>query len=110
LVIVRYEIADGDRAAFLGAMRTVEQSRRRTGARTWNVYDDREHPGFIIEAFQVGSWQEHLSQHHNRTTGYDAEIVEAARKLSTSPPSVEHLVAAALPHHARTTEKSTTTK
>ena len=110
LVIVRYEIADSDRAAFLGAMRTVEQSRRRTGARTWNVYDDREHPGFMIEAFQVGSWQEHLNQHHNRTTGYDAEIVEAARKLSASPPTVEHLVAAALPHHARTTEKSTTTK
>ncbi|SMQ73761.1 MFS transporter [Agreia sp. VKM Ac-1783] len=106
LVIVRYEIADRDRAAFLAAMRTLEQSRRRTGARSWDVYDDREHPGFLVEAFHVGSWQEHLSQHHNRTTGYDTEIVEAARKLSASPPTVEHLVSAALPHHPHTPTKS----
>lgn len=98
LVIVRYEVADSDRVAFLDAMRAVEQSRRRTGARTWNVYDDREHPGFLIEAFQVGTWQEHLSQHHTRTTGYDAEVVEAARTLSASPPTVEHLVSVAVPH------------
>jgi MFS family permease len=99
LVIVRYEVADRDRAAFLAAMRTVEQSRRRTGARTWSVYDDREHPGFLIEAFQVGTWQEHLDQHHGRTTGYDAEVLEAARRLSASPPRIEHLVSVALPHH-----------
>jgi len=99
LVIVRYEVADSDRAAFLEAMRAVEQSRRRTGARTWNVYDDREHPGFLIEAFQVGTWQEHLRQHHTRTTGYDAEVVEAARRLAASPPTVEHLVSVAVPHH-----------
>jgi len=98
LVIVRYEIADRDRAAFLDAMRAVEQSRRRTGARTWHVYDDREHPGFLVEAFQVGTWQEHLSQHHSRTTGYDAEIVESARTLAASPPTVEHLVSVAVPH------------
>jgi len=98
LVIVRYEIADRDRAAFLDAMRAVEQSRRRTGARTWHVYDDREHPGFLVEAFQVGTWQEHLSQHHSRTTGYDAEIVESARTLAAYPPTVEHLVSVAVPH------------
>jgi hypothetical protein len=97
LVIVRYEVADVDRPAFLAAMRTVEQSRRRTGARSWQVYDDRERPGFLIEAFQVGTWQEHLSQHHSRTTGYDVEIVDAARRLSHSTPVVEHLIAVRLP-------------
>jgi len=96
LVIVRYEIAERDRASFLATMHAVEQSRRRTGARSWNVYDDREHPGYLIEAFEVGSWQEHLSQHHNRTTGYDAEVVDAARTLSLSPPTVEHLIAVPL--------------
>ncbi|SDZ26778.1 MFS transporter [Herbiconiux ginsengi] len=100
LVIVRYEIAPGDRDSFLATMRAVEQSRRRTGARSWNVYDDREHPGYLIEAFEVGSWQEHLSQHHSRTTGYDAEIVDAARALSQSPPTVEHLIAAPLARRA----------
>ncbi|MFB2581297.1 MFS transporter [Herbiconiux sp. P15] len=102
LVIVRYEVADVDRAAFLEAMRTVEQSRRRTGARSWNIYDDREHPGSLIEVFDVGTWREHLSQHRTRTTGYDAEIVEAARRLSQSEPIVEHLVAVTPPRRTPT--------
>ncbi|NQX36962.1 MFS transporter [Herbiconiux sp. VKM Ac-2851] len=100
LVIVRYEIADADRVRFLELMRRVEQSRRRTGARTWTLYDDREHPGFIVEAFTVGSWREHLSQHRSRTTGYDTEISDAARALSRSGPVVDHLVSIAVPRHA----------
>ncbi|MET0422808.1 MAG: MFS transporter [Actinoplanes sp.] len=92
LILVRYDVAEPDRPEFVGLMRRVEQSRRRTGARTWDLYDDREQPGYLVEAFTVGSWQEHLSQHHTRTTGYDAEIVDAARKLSRTTPTVEHLV------------------
>ena len=103
LVFVRYEVAGHDRAEFVKAMQVVEQSRRRTGARSWAMYDDRERPGFVVEVFHVGTWREHLSQHHTRTTGYDAEIVEAARKLSMSAPTVEHLVSIAAPqgssHH-----------
>ncbi|MCS5716272.1 MFS transporter [Herbiconiux sp. CPCC 205716] len=99
LVIVRYEIADADRARFLDLMRRVEQSRRRTGARTWTLYDDREHPGFLVEAFTVGSWREHLSQHRSRTTGYDTEVSDAARALSRSLPVVDHLVSIEVPRH-----------
>jgi quinol monooxygenase YgiN len=109
-VIVRYEIADGDRDAFLATMHAVEQSRRRTGARSWNVYDDRERPGFLIEAFEVGSWREHLSQHHTRTTGYDTEIVDAARALSKSPPTVEHLIAAPVTRRAAPSTAATPPK
>ena len=99
LVIVRYEIADADRTRFLQLMRRVEQSRRRTGARTWTLYDDREHPGYIVEAFTVGSWREHLSQHRSRTTGWDSEISDAARALSRSGVTVDHLVSIAVPRH-----------
>lgn len=94
LVIVRYEIAEADRERFVELMQRVEMSRRRTGARSWDLYDDRERPGFLVEVFRVGSWQEHLSQHHNRTTGYDTEIVDSARALARSAPIVEHLVSA----------------
>ena len=104
LVIVRYEVAESDRAAFLEAMRTVEMSRRRTGARSWSVSEDRERPGFLVETFQVGTWEEHLRQHHGRTTGYDVEIIEAARALSQSPPQVEHLVAISLPRRRAATQ------
>lgn len=104
VVIVRYEVADSDRAAFLEAMRTVELSRRRTGARSWLISDDREHPGFLVETFQVGTWGEHLNQHNTRTTGYDAEVIEAARALAQSPPQVEHLVAISLPRRRSSTK------
>lgn len=97
LVMVRYEIAPADRDAFLRAMSLVEESRRRTGARSWNVYDDRERPGHLVEVFHVGSWQEHLRQHRSRTTGYDAQILDAARRLSRSVPRAEHLVVAPPP-------------
>ena len=92
LVLVRYEVSGANRDAFIDAMAFVEQSRRRTGARTWDLYDDREHPGFLVEAYTVGSWQEHLNQHQTRTTGYDSEVSDNARKLVSSEPVVEHLI------------------
>lgn len=99
LVIVRYDVAPADRTRFIEAMRPVEESRRRTGARTWNLYDDRERPGWLVEVFEVGSWAEHLSQHTSRTTRYDSDLVEAAQSLARTPPTVEHLVDAIRHQH-----------
>lgn len=93
LVIVRYAVASVDRARFVDAMQYVEHSRRRTGARAWHLYDSREQPGTMVEAFTVGSWSEHLRQHESRTTGYDAEVLEAVRALTSADPVIEHLVA-----------------
>lgn len=93
LVLVRYEVPTANRARFLDLMRDVEKSRRRTGARSWELYEDREQPGYLVEAFSVGSWQEHLGQHDGRTTGYDAEVIDAARQLASSAPIIEHLIA-----------------
>ena len=94
LVLVRYAVAPENRAAFLAQMRLVGRSRRRTGARRWELYDDRERPGTLIEAFVVGSWSEHLSQHEDRLTEYDNELLADARRLATGDPEVEHLTAA----------------
>jgi len=69
----------------------VRQTRRRTGARRWELYDDREDPHTVIEAFAVGSWREHLSQHEDRTTGFDQVELEKARALATGQPEVRHL-------------------
>ena len=87
-------------------MRPVEESRRRTGARTWNLYDDRERPGWLVEVFEVGSWAEHLSQHTSRTTRYDGDLVEAARSLARTPPTVEHLVDAIRHQHQHTSHRT----
>jgi len=91
LVLVRYDLAAVNRAAFMEQMRVVERSRRRTGARTWALYQDRESPHELVEVFSVGSWQEHLQQHATRPTQYDDETIRAASELAGSV-EVHHLI------------------
>lgn len=90
LVLVRYLVPPENRAAFVAKMQLVRNTRRRTGARRWELYNDRENPQYIVEAFAVGSWREHVSQHEARTTGYDQTQLDAARALATGTPEVQH--------------------
>jgi MFS family permease/quinol monooxygenase YgiN len=91
LVLIRYKVDPANRAAFVAQMQVVRQTRRRTGARRWQLYDDREDAHTIIEAFAVGSWREHLSQHEDRTTGFDQVGLDKARALASGEPEVRHL-------------------
>lgn len=91
LVLIRYTVDGANRAAFVDRMQAVRRTRRRTGARQWELYDDREDPNVIVEAFSVGSWREHLSQHEDRMTGFDQVGLDAARALATGEPEVRHL-------------------
>nr|WP_228507744.1 MFS transporter [Herbiconiux sp. VKM Ac-1786] len=91
LVLVRYDVPEENRAAFVEQMRLVEHSRRRTGARTWTLYQDRESPGELVEVFGVGSWQEHLQQHSTRPTQYDDETIHTASALASTI-DVHHLI------------------
>ena len=91
LVLIRYTVEPANRDAFVAQMKVVRQTRRRTGARSWRLYDDREESGVIVEVFSVGSWREHLSQHEDRTTGFDQVALDRARELATGEPRVDHL-------------------
>jgi len=91
LVLIRYRVSIENRPAFVAQMQLVRRSRRRTGARRWELYDDREERDVIVEAFSVGSWREHLSQHEERMTGFDQGELDAARSLAVGAPEVRHL-------------------
>ena len=91
LVLIRYRVEPENRAAFVAQMQVVRNTRRRTGARQWELYDDRESSRVIVEAFSVGSWREHLSQHEDRMTGFDQVELDKARALTTGIPVVQHL-------------------
>lgn len=91
LVLIKYAVPAEHREEFIARMRLVGRSRRRTGARTWELYDDREVPGVLVEAFSLGSWREHLSQHDNRLTEYDQHVLSSARELASADPVIEHL-------------------
>ena len=94
LVLIRYAVPPERRGEFETRMQAVGRSRRRTGARDWRLYTDREDPDVLVEAFQVGSWSEHLSQHEDRMTEYDLQLLDQARALADGEPAVEHLLEA----------------
>ncbi len=91
LVLVRYTVPEERRPLFVAQMLLVERSRRRTGARSWVLYQDREDAGVLVEAFTVGSWQEHAQQHSGRLTQYGREVIEKADALADAI-DVDHLV------------------
>ncbi|MCX4460722.1 MFS transporter [Streptomyces sp. NBC_01728] len=81
LVSVVYRVTPDDCTAFTDAMDHVARSRRRTGALTWGLFQDGNEPGRFIENYLVGSWAEHLAQHHSRLTVTDRSFEERARAL-----------------------------
>jgi hypothetical protein len=95
LVLVRtaYTVATERRQQFLEAMGRLRQSRLRTGATDWGLYEDGENPGLFIEVFSVASWDEHLRQHRERQTGTDLEYHDAAAALSDPPAQTSHYLA-----------------
>ncbi len=95
LVTVRWTVSEEDREKFIAHSSLVERSRRRTGARTWSLYEDREDEQVLVEVFAVGSWQEHLQQHRTRLTQYDQEVLHTADALAQTV-DVQHLIE--IPH------------
>ncbi len=96
LVLVRttYTIAAEKEQQFLQAMARLRQSRRRTGATGWGLYQDGQNPRLFIELFGVPSWEEHLRQHRERQTGTDLQYHDDAAALSDPPPQTGHYLAA----------------
>ncbi len=98
LVLVRttYTVAADKEQQFLQAMPRLRQSRLRTGAIDWGLYQDGQDPRLFIELFSVPSWEEHLRQHRERQTGTDLEYHDAVAALSDPPPQTGHYLAAGL--------------
>lgn len=96
LVTVEYRIAPERREAFLGAIRNLEQERRRDGAYSWDVFEDAAESGRFLETFMVASWLEHLRQ-HQRVTNADRIVQDAISQFdAAAEPKVTHFIAAPL--------------
>lgn len=94
VLVVRTYHVPADRAdAFVAAMRVVEQTQRRTGATSWRLYRDGEHPDGFREEFTVRSWSEFLAQSHERWTGYDRDRFAEAAALAAAEPGEAHYFA-----------------
>lgn len=96
-VDITYHVPASHVDAFREAMRAVERSRRRTGARAWRLYRDGAAPDQFRETFTVRSWSEHLRQHGERLTGSDGEVLATARALADGDQTVHHLFPSDIP-------------
>jgi len=94
LVRVTYTIAADQERGFRPVMARLRQSRLRTGALDWALYQDAGNPRLFVEQFTVPSWVEHLRQHQERQTTTDLGYHDDAAALSDPPPQTDHYLAA----------------
>lgn len=94
LVLVDYEVREGEEDAFVRDMQELAVSRRRTGAQRWALFRDPDRPGEFTESFLLRTWGEHQLQHSSRQTEVDRAAEEAARTHLAAPPTVRHLLSA----------------
>jgi hypothetical protein len=101
LVLVDYDIRPEASERFLAAMQQLGQSRKRIGARRWEVYRHATCPHRFVEAYVVSSWGLHVHQESVRWTRADKRIRDAVDSLAETPPTVQRLFAAIGPHRER---------
>ncbi len=94
MVTVEYQIDPARIRDFTRVMHQMRRVRRRDGAFMWELFNDIEDSGRMVECFMVESWLEHLRQ-HERVTVADRDIIQKTRAfhLGTELPKVTHLVA-----------------
>jgi hypothetical protein len=97
MVTVEYRIDPKNAAAFLEALHTLADARRRDGAFAWGVFEDVAFPGRYLEYFLEASWLEHL-RHHERTTEADHVVQDLVLGYHQGEdgPRVSHFLAPAV--------------
>lgn len=93
LILIEYKVRSEDRTAFLHALDTLSEERRRDGAYGWGVTEDSADPEKMLEWFMVESWAEHLRQ-HKRVSNADADLQQEVMRFHMGPdrPVVRHLL------------------
>jgi quinol monooxygenase YgiN len=93
LILIEYKVEKQHRGAFLHALDTLSQERRRDGAYGWGVTEDSADPEKLVEWFMVESWAEHLRQ-HKRVSNADADLQGKVLAYHVGPekPVVRHFL------------------
>jgi MFS family permease len=92
-VEIEYRVEPDRQADFIAALRRFSATRRRDGAIRWDVWEDIEESGRVVEFFVVESWLEHERQHARVTHAdqADQELLRAFH-IGAEPPVVRHLL------------------
>ena len=103
LVKLEYRIHPKTLDDFVLAIRELRRMRLRDGAINWGLYRDDSDPNLYYEIFTVGSWAEHMHQHHERLTVEDRKIEDRVNSfiVGNTLPFVSHLIAVPLTKNIR---------
>jgi predicted MFS family arabinose efflux permease len=82
VVSVDYRVARAHTGAFLSAMARLRDSRRRTGAASWELERSGEREEQYREQFRVRSWGEYEASRAARWTGFDASVIAAVMAVA----------------------------
>ncbi|WP_342358849.1 MFS transporter [Terrarubrum flagellatum] len=93
VILIEYKIRQEDTAEFLDAMAERRRTRRRDGARQWELMRDTEKPEVWIESYHVPTWNDYV-RHNQRRTQADAGVDDRIRALhsDSEPPRVHRMV------------------
>ncbi|GAB3639188.1 MFS transporter [Hymenobacter arcticus] len=93
VVMIDYDVAPADHAAFRLAAQHLTRLRLRDGALRAGVFSDVSQPARITEFFYVATWAEHERQHH-RFTRDDQQVEAEVRRFhqGEAPPRVTHFL------------------
>jgi predicted MFS family arabinose efflux permease len=98
--IKEYTIDPQDRAAFLVIMQEVGLERKRDGGYAWNVFEDPDHAGKVVETFLIHSALE-LKYREARVTMADQTLFDQVRQFLKAPPETRYLIAPKRNRHPR---------
>jgi MFS family permease len=103
LVKLEYRIHPKTLDDFVLAIIELRRMRLRDGAINWGLYRDDSDPNLYYEIFTVGSWAEHMHQHHERLTVEDRKIEDRVNSfiVGNTLPFVSHLIAVPLTKNIR---------
>lgn len=94
LVLVEYDVPPHARERFLTAIVRLGRSRRRIGARRWQIYRHSTIADRYVEAFTVPSLADHVQQESLRWTRADKRARDEVETLAVAAPTVHRLVVA----------------
>jgi MFS family permease len=102
LIQIAYQVSADDAEAFEQAARALATSRRRTGATSWDLWQDVGDEQRFVEQYSLSTWGEHIAQREERMTGYDRELERQTMALAAPNPEVTHLIR---PEHMPRTDR-----
>lgn len=98
MTMIAYQVPAENHQRFLELAKNLSHARKRSGAYSWGIMQNAEHPDQFTEYFLETSWLNHL-RHHERVSGSDRVIQDEIRTLliPDTKPAVSHLLGATAP-------------